>query len=326
MDNRLIMVTVSVIIAVTITAGALVPIIADVSNNEGGSGTPVTYGEQGDLELGLFDSAYSVDLSYSSFDSDDSGKYTCTLDSVNGESVDSETIGFTPNQIIFASTTCTLYAHTTTDDNDYIHFSVGSIDSYSEQYDTTTCTDNANVYYDAGEDSLWMSLGGDSYYPKAGTTWYIRPVFSSDGPSTGLIQRGIYTYANGSAYIGESNPLPITFCAINSNKGIITAQASVGSEVSVSIGDDWETATVNYSYNNENGIVSDLVVTATVSDPATVIEYPATYILGLEDHPSDEGGEGGSDVPSSLTTVLSVIPLLVIVGIVLMVIGVYRKQ
>lgn len=325
MDNRLIMVAVSVIIAVTITAGALVPIIADVSNNEGGGGTPVTYGEQGDLELGLFDSTYSVNLSYSTYDDDDSGRYTCTLDSVNGESIETESIKFTPNQIIFASTTCTLYAHTTTDNN-YIEFSVGFISTYDDRYDSNTGMDNTYVYYDAGEDYLSMDLGGDSYHPKSGTTWYIRPVFSVDGPNTGLIQRGIYNYANGSAYIGESDSLPITFCAIDSNKEIVTAQASVGSEVSVQIGDDWETATVNYSYGNENGIVSDLVVTATVSDPATVIEYPATYILGLADHPTGGGEGGGSDVPSSITTVLSVIPLLVVVGIVLMVIGAYRKQ
>ena len=321
------MLIVSVIVAVLIVTGALVPVIVDVSSNGGGDsgGTPVTYGEQGDLELGLFDSTYSVNLTYLSGDSED-GRYTCTLDSVNGESVDSETISFTPNQIIFASTTCTIYAQISTY-NGYSNFSVGSISSYNDQYDSTTGSDSAYVYYDAGEDYLYMYLGGDGYYPKSGTTWYIRPVFSVDGPSTGLIQRGIYNYANGSAYIGESDPLPITFCAINTNKEIMTAQASVGSEVSVKIGeDDWETATVNYTYGNENGIVSDLVVTATVSDPATVIEYPATYILGLADHPTGGGEGGGSDMPSSLTTMLSVIPLLVVVGIVLMVVGAYRKQ
>lgn len=328
MDNKYMMLIVSVIVAVLIVTGALVPVIVDVSSNGGGDGggTPVTYGEQGDLELGLFDSTYSVNLSYSTYDDDDSGRYTCTLDSVNGDSIETDSIKFTPNQIIFASTTCTLYAHATTDSN-YIEFSVGFISTYDDRYDSNTGMDNAYVYYDAGEDYLYMDLGGDSYHPKSGTTWYIRPVFSVDGPNTGLIQRGIYNYANGSAYIGESDSLPITFCAIDSNKEIVTAQASVGSEVSVQIGDDWETATVNYSYGNENGIISDLVVTGTVSDPATVIEYPATYILGLEDHPSGEGGgSGGAGIPQSIVAMLSLVPILVLVGIALMVVGAYKKH
>lgn len=326
MENKILMVAVSVIIAVTITTGALVPIIADVSNNEGGGGASVTYGEQGDLELGLFDSTHSVNLNYSSYDDDDSGKYTCTLDSINGESVDTESIKFTPNQIIFASTTCTLYAHTTSDVNDTIEFSLGYTDSNDDLYETATCLSSAYIYYDGGENYLWMSLGGDGYYPKSGTTWYIRPVFPIDGPNTGLIQRGIYNYANGSAYVGETtSSIPVVFSAISAQKGVVTSQATTGSTIGVEENEEWYTATISLSYTYENGIVSDVVATATISSTSTTVDFPATYTLGLADHPNGDGGEGNAGVPSSITTILSVVPLLVIVGIVLMVVGAYKK-
>lgn len=325
MENKILMVAVSVIIAVTITAGALVPIIADVSSNEGDGGTPITYGEQGTLELGLFDSTYSVNLGYSTYDGDDSGKYTCTLDSVNGESVDTESIKFTPNQIVFASTTCTLYAHATTDVSDYIQFSIGYINS-SDQYDKSTCPDNVSIYYDSDGDSLYLDMGGDGYYPKSGTTWYIRPVFPIDGPNTGLIQRGIYNYANGSAYVGETtSSIPVVFSAISTQKSIVTSQATTGSTMGIEENENWYTATISLSYTYESGIVSDVVATATISSISTTVDFPATYTLGLADHPNGDGGEGNAGVPSSITTILSVVPLLVIVGIVLMVVGAYKK-
>ena len=328
MDNRILMVAVSAIIAVTITAGALVPIIADVSNNEGGGGTPVTYGEQGDLELGLFNGTGPVEMTLSAdstYDSDtESHVLEITISLNDGETY--ETISSTPNQIVFASQTCTLFISDG-------RGNLGFINTYGGNYDSNYGIGMTTLYISTENERYYADLGGDAFYINQdhiqegeGPGWYVRPVCSFDGPDTGLVQRGIYNYKNGSAYIGESESLPVTFYAINSNEEFVTAQASVGSEVSVSIGDDWETATINYSYNNENGIVSDLVVTATVSNPATVIEYPATYILGLADHPTGGGEGGGSDVPSSITTVLSVIPLLVIVGIVLMVVGVYRKQ
>ena len=326
MENKILMVAVSVIIAVTITAGALVPIIANVSSNEGGGGTPVTYGEQGNIELGLFDNTYSVELGFEDNDEGDTDRYTCTLDYVNGESVEADPIVFTPNQIVFASTNCTLYAHTVTDINDYVNFSMGYIDGYDDTYGRVFCPDNVTISYDASEDNLYLNMGGDSYTPKKGTAWYIRPVFSIDGPSTGLIQRGIYNYANGSAYVGETtSSIPVVFSAISTQKNIVTSQATTGSTIGVEENEDWYTATISLSYTCENGIVSDVTATATVSSPPITVDFPATYTLGLADHPNGDGGEGNAGVPSSITTILSVVPLLVIVGIVLMVVGAYKK-
>ena len=297
--NKFVTMTVGLIVGVLLIAGVVAPVIANVSDDSG-SGSGETYTNTGDMKYTLTDATTRLSI-YPYVGGSNEGGYSFEPESVTDRT------GYLGEAMFY------------TEDGRY-----GAI--YTEDSPVTLCIYIANSSDEWYADQVDIVGTNLTFTPNGETTAVTIPISLIENPNGNAV---VVAFANDN-YLGETfyaNANSRVFCAVSVMTGPtsgcdIVISGTVGNNTATLVDGSPDITSVGQSavFTIEDNQITGITVTVNGTEYDVPIALPdnSSQTLLAEMILSVEVTDGsGSGISGTLSTILSVIPLVLTVGLVL---------